>query len=139
MIRRQLGLPAKGLRKRLRIERAKRGLLVARVRARDYDPALSRFRVVWGRTKPVGASVALPGRGLVTVPGAFVAPTRYGRDGVFRRAGQGRYPIKFLRASDAGLPTLGAAVLQARVDLERRGAERFRVEFERDLRFRARG
>lgn len=135
-VRKELALPAKGLRRRFVIDRARRGLWFAKVRARDYDPPLSRFRVVWARGRPVGASVAVPGRGLVQVPGAFVARTSYGRDGVFRRVGPSRYPIKFLRASDAGLPTVGAAVLRAKVDLERRGAERFRVEFERDLRYR---
>jgi hypothetical protein len=79
----------------------------------------------------MGATVQVPGRGRVVVPGAFVARTPYKRDAVFRRIGRERRPLKFLRASDVGLPTVSAAFLQAAADAGLQG--KAREKFAREL------
>ena len=138
-IRRQLPLPAKSIRSRLSIERAAKTRLTARIVARrDYDPPLSAFGPRWKQRQPGGATVKLPGRARQTIRGAFVAGTRYGRDAVFRRVGKARTPLKFLRASDAGLPTVTGAFLQAGADASvlRLARDRFRANFARELAFR---
>jgi hypothetical protein len=142
-IRKEIPIPARSLTRRMKITRAKRGDLNAAVKLKDYDPALGIFSPKWRQRQPIGATVKLPGKARQRIPGAFVADTRYGRPGVFRREGRARTPIKFLRASDAGLPTLGKAALQVKADgvLNRLGAKRFREEFQRDIasRFAGRG
>jgi len=138
-IRRTLPLPAKSIRNRLRVERATKASLAARIVAtRDYDPPLSTFDPKWRQRQPVGASVKLPGRARQTVAGAFVARTRYGRDAVFLRVSSARTPLKFLRASDIGLPTVASAFLQAGADASvlALARERFRANFQRELTFR---
>jgi hypothetical protein len=138
-IRRQLPLAAKSIRTRLTIERAAKTRLTARIVARrDYDPPLSVFGPKWKQRQPGGATVKLPGRARQGIPGAFVARTRYGRDAVFRRVGKARTPLKFLRASDVGLPTVSSAFLQAGADASvlRLARERFRANLARELAFR---
>lgn len=139
-IRTALPVSARALKKRLTIRRANRADLVATIKAgRDYDPALGNFSPRWKQKQAGGATVKLKGAGRLTVLGSFTAPTKWGGVGVYKRLTARRYPIKFLRASDAGLPTLRAAFLQAAADsgIQRLAVERFRTEYERELRFRA--
>ena len=138
-IRRELPISARSLRGRLRITGANRSRLQATVAARrDYDPPLALFSPRWRQRQPVGATVKLPGRGRQAVPGAFVARTNYGRDAVFRRVGRERKPIKFLRASDIGAPTVSAAFLQTLAEgaVLSRARARFSREMANELRFR---
>jgi hypothetical protein len=138
-IRRELPISARSLRGRLRLFRAQRLRLQASVRAtRDYDPPLGLFAPRWRQRQPVGATIKLPGRARQAVPGAFVARTSYGREAVFRRVGRERRPIKFLRASDVGAPTVSASFLQALADgaVVGRAQARFAREIEAEMRFR---
>jgi len=138
-IRRQLPLPAKSIRGRLKIEASTRLSLTARIVARrDYDPSLGLFSPTWRQRQPVGASIKLPGKPRQSVAGAFVARTRYGRSAVFRRVGRARTPLQFLRASDVGLPTVTSAFLQAAGDaaLMRLARDKFRAAFARELTYR---
>lgn len=139
----RFGLKTRSLNKRIRRITATRARIVATLEARDYDPPLSSLSPRWRRNPrtPVGASVKFPGGGRVTVPGAFVAPTRYGRDAVFRRAGAARTPLQFLRASDIGLPTLVKAFLEQPIvrKMTDVGRRRFAEEFEREIRIRTTG
>ena len=138
-IRAQLPLPAKSIRNRLTLQRAAKTRLMARIVAkRDYDPPLSVFGPKWAQRQAGGATVKLPGRARQTILGAFVAKTRYGRDAVFRRVGSARTPLKFLRASDVGLPTVSAAFLQAGADasIQRLTRDKFRQNLAREINFR---
>lgn len=140
-IRKDMPLSAKSLRGRLRIFNANRAKLSAAIIARrDLDPPLGLFDPKWRQRQPVGATVKMPGKGRQAVPGAFVAQTRYGRAAVFRRVGAGRRPLKFLRASDLGVPTVSALFLQSVADgaLLRKARERFARELANEMRFRVR-
>lgn len=140
-IRVDLPLPAKSLRGRLRLFPASRARLSAAIIARrDYDPPLGLFAPQWRQRQPVGASIKMPGKARQSVPGAFTAQTRYKRLAVFRRVGRQRRPLQFLRASDVGLPTLSRLFLQAAADSRvlARARERFRIELDREMRFRRR-
>jgi hypothetical protein len=139
-IRASLPLPAGSIRKRLAIERATKTKLTARIVARrDYDPSLALFSAKWVQRQAGGATVKLPGRARQAVQGAFIARTRYGRNAVFRRVGRERRPLKWLRASDIGLPTIASAFLQAGADaaLLGRARERFRAALAREIAFRS--
>ncbi len=139
-IRTELPLSARSVKNRLGIRRADRANLVATIRVgKDYDPSLSRFSPRWQQRQAGGASIKLPRGGRATVLGAFVGPTTWGGVGVYKRLTARRYPIKYLRASDAGLPTLRAAFIRAAADssVQRLAVTRFRTEYERELRFRA--
>lgn len=132
-IRRELSLPAKTVSNRLRVRKATSATLEASIRAKDYDPGLNRFSPAWKRGQQGGAVIKLPGRGRLTVLGAFTGPTRWGGVGVYRREGAGRYPIRFLRASDVGLPTFLGVLMQSAVNasLRRIGREKVTAEFNR--------
>jgi len=139
-VRTALPLSAKSIRGRLALERATRSKLVAAIVAkRDYDPGLYLFAPKWRQKQPGGATIKMPGRPRQIVSGAFVARTSYGRDAVFRRIGRSRRPIKFLRASDVGLPTIASAFLQAVADgaFQRLTRDTFRRNFAAELKFRA--
>jgi hypothetical protein len=142
-IRKEIPIPARSLTRRMKLKKATRADLTASVKLKDYDPALGIFSPKWRQRQPIGATVKLPGKPRQRIAGAFVAQTVHNKPGVFRRVGAARYDIKFLRASDAGLPTLGKAALQVKADgvLNRLGAKRFREEFQRDIasRFARRG
>lgn len=137
-IRAALALPIAAIKKRLSATRATRSTLTAIIKARDYDPSLMRFSPRWRRGQAVGASVATTG-GRQTIPGAFTGPTTYGRLAVYRRVGRARKPIQFLRASDIGLPTLGKAFMDGRVQAALRviARARFAQVYEQEVRFRA--
>lgn len=141
-IRKQVPLSARAFKARVSIERASRTTLTARVLARrDYDPALSRFTPRWRQRQAIGASVKVGMAGRQSIAGAFTALTRWGGVGVFRREGRARYPIRFLRASDIGAPTLQKAFLQATTDgaMQRLARDRFRAVLAQELRFRQGG
>lgn len=141
-VRAVLPVAAKPVRNRLKLRRATRASLEASVRVpRDWNPSLSLFSPRWQQRQAVGATVKV-GRGpRVAVPGTFTAATRYGRVGVFRRAGAQRKPIVWQRATDAGLPTLAQSFLQDEVQraMARRARERFEAEFRREIAFRRAG
>jgi len=128
-LRETFTLPASALRKRMNIRRATRATLSAAIfLRRDFDPPLYLFKPRWRQRQPVGATVQLgKGGGRQSVPGAFVARTRYGRDAVFKREGPGRTPLVFLRASDIGGPTIAKALLEraAQQSLRQSGRTRF--------------
>lgn len=149
----RFGLKTRSLTKRIKRRTATRANLESILEAFDYDPPLSTLSPRWRRfpRTPVGASVKFPNGGRVTVPGAFIGRTNYGRDAVFRRTGEprskvrpGRHTdeaIKFLRASDIGVPTLVKAFLEQPIvrvmtDTARREFERV---FEREIRLRTTG
>lgn len=126
-LRRVFNLPARGLRNRLLIRKATRARAEAAIYVkRDYDPPLAFFRPRWRQRQPGGATVQLRAGQRTTVAGAFVATTRYGRPGVFRREGQERTPLVFLRSSDAGGPTLVKALLEDSANRSLRGSGRQR-------------
>ena len=126
-LQRVFALRARGLRNRLRIRKATRVSPEAAIYVkRDYDPPLSYFRPKWKQRQPVGATVQLRAGQRITVPGAFVASTRYDRPGVFRRQGEARTPLVFLRSSDAGGPTLVKALLDDSANRALRGSGRQR-------------
>lgn len=136
-IRKSLPVTARAMRGRLRIWRASRLRRNAVIAAtRDYDPPLFLFNPKWKPRQPVGATIRQPGGGRQAVAGAFLASTPYGRPAVFRRVGRARKPLKFLRASDIGLPTVAAAFLQAAADatLLTRARERFAREIANEMR-----
>jgi hypothetical protein len=139
----RFGLKTRSLTKRIKRRTATRASLQSILEAFDYDPPLSTLSPRWRRfpRTPVGASVKFPGGGRVTVPGAFVAPTKYGRDAVFRRTGQARTPLKFLRASDIGVPTLVKAFLEQPIVrvMTDTGQREFARVFEREIRLRTTG
>ncbi len=138
----EMPLKSAAIKARLRLSRATPAKLDATIRVpKDYDPSLALFRPTWRRGQPGGAIVRIGG-GRVTVLGSFTARTRYGRLGVFRREGRSRTPLVWLRASDAGVPTLAAAFLRDRSvrAMERVAQRRFVETYERELAFRgARG
>lgn len=147
-IRRELVLPAKSVRARLRVQPATAQSLEALIRAKDYDPALSRMKPKWRRRQPGGAVIQLPQKGRLTVLGAFMGATKYGGQGVYRRTGVQRNEkrgtrkfdenIKFLRASDVGLPTFKGVVMQSSVNrqLLKIGRDKFNAEVVRLMRRR---
>jgi len=132
-------LKARSVKGRLRIKPARANFLEALIAARgDYDPPLYLFDPKWRQRQAGGATIRSGRGGRLTVAGAFTARTRYGRLAVFRREGASRRPLQFLRASDAGLPTLAGVLLQSAVQtsLASIGRARFAQVFEQEARFR---
>lgn len=123
-------LPARSLGKRMRVGKASRARPTATLAVRDYDPPLYLFKPRWRQRQPVGATVELRKGARQAVAGAFIAPTRYGRLAVFRREGRERSPLKFLRASDVGGPTVAEVLLENSVQraMRRKGRETFERE-----------
>lgn len=137
-VRQYLLIPSREMGARIRIDKASRNKQFARVATSDYDPSLARFSPRWKQKQPGGATVKLPNRGTYTVLGAFTAraATKRGQIGVFRRKGRKRTPLVWLRASDAGLPTVGQIIEKANRKLTNKGMIEFQKEFERQLRSR---
>jgi hypothetical protein len=139
-IREQFALPSRTTLKRMSLRKASRATLAAQIRVKDYDPPLARFSPRWKQRQKIGASIQFrPKGGRQFVAGAFTAVTKGGGlksgkitgVGVYRREGLARTPIKFLRSSDIGGPTLSGVFLESAV--QRAVATVARVQFEKEF------
>lgn len=129
-IRERYNLKAGAIRAQMRISRANRGRLTAEVIASGRPIPLIEFSA---RQTRKGVSVqVIRGRRKVRLH-AFVAKMRTGHVGVFERTSSKRLPIRELFSV-----SLPSAFTQKEIltSIEQVAVERFRIELERELRFR---
>lgn len=117
----------------MRIDRASRNRLTAQVLVSGRPIPLIEFAA---RRGPAGVSVEIVRGKRRTVRGRFLAKMKSGHEGVYERKGRARLPIRELFT--VGLPAMFTqrTVIAA---IEKVALERFRVELDRELKFRTRG
>lgn len=130
-IRERYNLKAGVIRAQLRINRADRNRLTAEVIASGRPIPLIEFSA---RQTRAGVSVRVIRGQRKVRRHAFIAKMHTGHVGVFERTSSKRLPIKELFSVSLPVAFARKEILAA---LEQVAVERFRIEFERELRFRA--
>lgn len=132
-IRERYNLKVGTAKAQMRIDRASRNRLTAQVIVSGRPIPLFEFSA---RAGAAGVSVEILRGKRRTLKGRFLARMKSGHQGVYERKGKPRLPIRELFT--VGLPAMFTqrTVLTA---IEKVALERFRVELDRELKFRTRG